>query len=161
MMEDEIKVSISMYVTRGCLVVPIQEALHKESVLSIQENILKNVYEKRIKGVIIDVSGLAILDRFMAQKIFDSAKMASLLGAETIIAGLRPGVVSSLIDLGFDQGDVQTALDLDAGFNLLGSLLDVKEESEKGDAPEHEIDIDDADEEDIDNRERENSPDEA
>ena len=37
----------------------------------------------------------------------------------TVITGLSPGVVASLIDLEFDQGDVPTAVDLEEGFNVL------------------------------------------
>ena len=134
-MEEETRVS--MYVTRDCLVVPIQEELHSETVLRIQEGILKRVYEARIKGVIIDVSGVAIIDRFIAQKLFDSAKMASLLGAETVITGLGPGVVASLIDLDFDQGNVVTAVNLEEGFRLLEPLVGLKKEPEE---PEVEVD---------------------
>ena len=137
-MAEETKVS--MYVTKDCLVVPIQEELHMESLHRIQEDILNRVYEKSIKGVIIDVTGVAIIDRLIAQKIFDSARMASLLGAETVITGLRPGTVSSLVDLEFDQGDVTTAINLEGGFRLLEPIIRNKKEGEEAVEPEPELD---------------------
>jgi rsbT antagonist protein RsbS len=45
--------------------------------------------------------------------------MARLLGAETVLVGLRPGVVSALIELGADVEGVQAALNIDAGFAML------------------------------------------
>jgi rsbT antagonist protein RsbS len=137
-MEEETKVS--MYINQGCLVVPIQADLYTESVLQIQKDILKAVYDKRIKGVIIDVSAVAIIDSIIAQKIFDSAKMTSLLGAKTIITGLQPGVVASLIDLDFEPGDVPTAINLEEGFRILEPILKAKEKIQEADEPAVEID---------------------
>ena len=121
----------AMYVTRDCLVVSIQEELHMEALQSIQEDILTSVYEKGIKGVIIDVSGVAIIDRLIARKLFDSSNMASLLGTEAVITGLRPGVVASLVDLEFEQGDVTTAIDLEEGFRILERVLKIKAEPDE------------------------------
>ena len=137
-MEEETKVS--MYINQGCLVVPIQADLYNESVLQIQADILKTVYDSRIKGVIIDVSAVAIIDSVIAQKIFDSAKMTSLLGAKTIVTGLQPGVVASLIDLDFEPGDVTTAISLEEGFKLLEPILTAKEERQEADEPAADID---------------------
>jgi len=137
-MEEETKVS--MYINQGCLVVPIQADLYTESVLQIQKDILKAVDDKRIKGVIIDVSAVAIIDSIIAQKIFDSAKMTSLLGAKTIITGLQPGVVASLIDLDFEPGDVPTAISLEEGFRILEPILKAKEKIQEADEPAAEID---------------------
>ncbi len=139
-MEKETRVS--MYVTRACLVVPIQDVLHTESVLRIQEDILNRVYENGLRGAIIDLSGVAVIDRFIARKLFESAKMTSLLGTKTIITGLRAGVVASLIDLDFDPGDVSTAVDLDEGFRLLDLIAPAKEETEDGDEPDADADQD-------------------
>jgi len=135
-MEEVAKVA--MYVTRGCLVVPIQEELHDESMLQVQEDILKIIDKNRIKGVIIDVSGVEVIDSLIAQKIFDSARMTSLLGAKAIVTGLNAGVVASLIDLDFEPGDVTTAISLDDGFRILEPILRAEEEideAEETDTP--------------------------
>ena len=52
--------------------------------------------------------------------------MTSLLGAKTIITGLQPGVVASLIDLDFEPGDVPTAINLEEGFRILEPILKAK-----------------------------------
>lgn len=131
-MEQEAALSkVAMYVTRGCLVVPIQVELHDELVLQIQGDILERVNKTGIKGVIIDVSGVAVIDSPLAQAISNTARMASLLGAKTVIIGLRPGVVASLVDLDFDIRGVATAVSLEGGFRLLAPAITPKEEPEE------------------------------
>lgn len=136
MEENRAVSSVGMYVTRGCLVVPIQVELHDDLVLNIQADVLKRVGGKGIRGVVIDLSGVAVLDSFLARKLFDTAKMTALMGAETVVTGIRPGAASLLVDLGFEPGDVPTAVNLEEGIRLLepavspGEELDDAEEEE-------------------------------
>ena len=125
----------ALYVTRGCLVVPIQVELDDELMLQLQKDILKRVNKTELKGVIIDVSGVAVIDFSLGQAIFDTARMASLMGAKTVVTGLTPGVAASLTDLDFDPGDVPTATSLEEGFRILvpAATHEVKpEEVEEG-----------------------------
>jgi hypothetical protein len=46
-------------------------------------------------------------------------EMAQVMGARTILSGLKPGVVSALIDLGADPEGVNAVLNLDDAFKLL------------------------------------------
>lgn len=131
-MEEESALSkVVMYSTRGCLVVPIQVELHDELVLQVQEDILERVSKTGIKGVIIDVSGVAVIDSPLGRAISDTVRMASLLGAKTVITGLRPGVAVSLIDLDFDIRGVATTVSLEEGFRLLAPVTAPKEEPEE------------------------------
>lgn len=136
-MEEEATLSkMAMYVTQGCLAVPIQVELDDKSVLHIQGDILERVNKTGTKGVVIDVSGVAVIDSSLGRSIFDTARMASLLGVKTVITGLRPGVVASLIDLGFEAGDVPTAISLEEGLRMLALL--VAPRAEPDEAEEHE-----------------------
>jgi len=144
-MEKETALSqAAMYVIQGCLIVPIQVELNDELMLQIQKDILERVNKTGIKGVIIDVSGVAVIDSSLGRAIHDTARMASLLGAKTIISGLRPGVVSSLIDLDFKIEDVLTAINLEEGLRLLAPVTAPKEEPEE---PEEAEEAEEAEEE--------------
>ena len=48
--------------------------------------------------------------------------MAALMGAQTIVSGLRAGVVSSLVELGADTEDIVATLDLDDAFRVMDEL---------------------------------------
>ncbi|HEY81861.1 MAG TPA: STAS domain-containing protein [Dehalococcoidia bacterium] len=121
---------VSMYVTRGCLVVPIQVELSDELALRVQQDVLHRVCRGGVSGVVIDVSGVMVIDSVLARIIFDTAKMATLLGTRAVVSGLGPGVAASLTDLDFDPEDVPTAISLEEGLRMLEGA--VSEEEEEG-----------------------------
>ena len=136
-MEDErTGPSVTMQVMRGCLVVPIQVELTDGLMLQIQQDILEGIGKTGVRGVVIDVSGVSILDYFLGQKIADTARMAYLMGATTVVTGLRPEVAASLVDLGFDFKDVQTALTLEEAYRKLEPVLHPEEEPEEAEEAE-------------------------
>jgi rsbT antagonist protein RsbS len=142
-MEEEVGLSrVAMHISRGCLIVPIQIELYDEIILRIQKDILEIVKETGVKGVIIDVSGVEIIDSFFAQAICDTVRMASMLGATTVLTGLKPEVAASLVDLDIEFKDVRTAMNLEEGFQILESLARPKEEPEEIEEPEGEVDED-------------------
>lgn len=116
---------VTMTIVQGCLVVPIQVELYDNTMLKLQDDILEEVKEKRIKGVIIDLSAVNIIDLFLAQKIKETISMAALMGAETILTGFKPEVAASLVDMDFDFEDIQTAIDQDDAFLKLDSISEV------------------------------------
>ena len=131
-MEDEISLfRVAMQISRGCLIVPIQIELYDEIILQIQKDILERVKETGVKGVIIDVSGVEIIDSFFAQAICDTVKMTYMLGATTVLTGLKPEVAASLVDLDIEFKDIQNAMNLEAGFQRLEPFIRPKEEPEE------------------------------
>jgi len=129
-MEDNSNLSkVAMYITRGYLVVPIQVELYDENIIQMQKDILKRVNEAKIKGVIIDLSAVDIMDSFLAQSLCDTVKMNSMLGASTILTGFQPEVVASIIELNLEFKDIQTAINIEEGFQRLDALLTPQEET--------------------------------
>ena len=112
-------IKITMHETQGCLVVPIQEELSKEAAQRIQRKILEQVHAKSIKGVIIDLSGVKIIDGILWDVFSKTAKMVKMLGSPSVITGLSPGVVASIIDLNLDFSDLTTAMNLEEGLGIL------------------------------------------
>ena len=96
-------IKITMYETQGCLVFPIQEELSKKAALQIQRSLLERVHEKSVKGVIIDLSGVKIIDAVLWEVFSKTAQMVKILGSPSVITGLSPGVVASIIDLNLIQ----------------------------------------------------------
>ena len=45
--------------------------------------------------------------------------MTNIMGAESVLVGMRPGVVSALIEAGAEVDGVRAAIDLDAAFAML------------------------------------------
>jgi rsbT antagonist protein RsbS len=112
-------IKITIHETQGCLVVPIQEELSKEAALRIQSNLLEQVYAKSIKGVIIDLSGVKVIDGILWEVFSKTARMVKMLGFPAVITGLRPGVVASIIDLDLDFSGLITAMNLEDALEIL------------------------------------------
>jgi rsbT antagonist protein RsbS len=112
-------IKITMHETQGCLVVPIQEELSKEAALRIQRNLLEQVHAKSIKGVIIDLSGVKVIDGILWEVFSKTAKMVKMLGPSSVITGLSPGVVASIIDLNLDFSGLTTAMNLEDALEIL------------------------------------------
>jgi rsbT antagonist protein RsbS len=128
---------ISMHETQGCLVVLIQEELSKEAAQRIQKNLLKQVHAKNIKGVVIDLSGVKIIDSTLWEVFSKTAKMIKMLGFPSVITGLGPGVVASIIDLNLDFSDITTSMNLEGGLEILTR------------STEQQVDADDVENDDI------------
>ena len=129
MREEFAQTGVTMHITHGCLVVPIQVELSDEAMLEIQAGILEKVSQTGVKGVIIDLAGVDILDAFLAQAFLDTGRMIFLLGAVTIIVGLKPELVSALVDLGLEFKDTLTAITLEQGFQKLRPIVEPEEET--------------------------------
>lgn len=126
---------VSMHITRGFLVIPIQIELTDEAASEIQKAVLDKIHKKGVKGVLIDLSEVEIADSFLGTSLRDMARMAKLLGATAVISGLKPGVAASLVDLGIEFGNIPTVLTMENGFQILTELTAEEEplcEDEEG-----------------------------
>ena len=118
--------SIVMYETQGCLVVPIQEELSKYSAHHIQTKVLERIPASSLEGVIIDLTGVAVIDSILWDVFSKTIQMIKMLGYPTVITGLNPGVVASIIYLNVDIDNVTTALQLEDALSLLTKASDLE-----------------------------------
>ncbi len=105
------------------LLVTIQEELHDRLVLNLQEDLLARISQTGAHGVLIDISGLEMVDSFTGRVLANTAGMARLLDAETVVVGMRPAVAITLVELGLSLEGVSTALNVDKGIELLETLV--------------------------------------
>jgi rsbT antagonist protein RsbS len=110
---------VAMQVSRDVVVASIQVDLDDEVLARFREELLHRLQETGSRGVILDVSGLETLDSDEFAALRRIMTMISIMGAESVLAGLRPGVVSALIEAGADTDGLRAAIDLDAAFALL------------------------------------------
>jgi rsbT antagonist protein RsbS len=64
-------------------------------------------------GVLIDVSPLSMVDSYVARSLGSMVVMSRLLGAEAVLAGMRPEVAIAMVELGTDLPHVASALNVD------------------------------------------------
>ncbi|WP_028865876.1 STAS domain-containing protein [Psychromonas aquimarina] len=107
------------YETQDCLVVPFQEELSKEAAQKIQTSLLEQVHVRHVKGVIVDLSGVQIIDSILWKILLETVQMIKILGFPAVITGLNPGVVASIIDLDLKVDDVTTTMSLEDALTVL------------------------------------------
>jgi rsbT antagonist protein RsbS len=106
------------------LIVSFQTELSDDEIDKLKEEILDRIKATNARGLIIDITALKIIDSFMARSLSSIATTATLLGARTVVVGMQPAVALTLVELGLRiKWNVQTALNLERGINLLREAL--------------------------------------
>ena len=101
------------------LLVTVQTELHDAVAEAFQEDLLAAIEKTGAAGLLVDVTGLDVVDSYVARVLADTAKMARLMGTETVIVGIRPEVAATLVRMGYAMTGVRTALNVDEGLALL------------------------------------------
>lgn len=105
------------------LLVTIQVDMHDRLAMTLQEDLTTRINETGARGVLIDISGLEIVDSFIGRMLGNIAAMSRVLDAQTVVVGMQPAVAITLVELGMSLPGVRTALNVDAGMELLKVAL--------------------------------------
>jgi len=125
------RVLVSILRQGDFLIASIHTALDDKELLEFQEDVIKEIGDHRSRGVIIDIAALDVLDSFGATALRNLTHMARLRGAATVLVGIQPDVAFAIVELGM-QLDVQTALDLEEGLELLETLTSGRRTASRG-----------------------------
>ncbi|MGO4379488.1 STAS domain-containing protein [Pseudoduganella sp. RAF19] len=101
------------------LLVTIQVDMHDRLAMTLQEDLTARIVSARARGVLIDISALDIVDSFIGRMISNTAAMARILDARTVLVGMQPAVAITLVELGLTLHGVETALNVEKGVQLL------------------------------------------
>lgn len=104
---------------RNLLIASIQMELTDELVLALRDDLSHEIARSSAAGVVIEISGIDVVDSFIAGAIRDLCQTARLLGVETVVAGLDPGMAITLVEMGMTMTGVRTALNLDGAVDQL------------------------------------------
>jgi rsbT antagonist protein RsbS len=102
------------------LLVTIQVDMHDRLAMQLQDDLTERIVSDGAKGVLIDISALDLVDSFIGRMISNTAAMARVLDARTVVVGMQPAVAITLVELGLTLHGVKTALNVEKGMALLG-----------------------------------------
>ncbi|OSZ59609.1 anti-anti-sigma factor [Streptomyces pharetrae CZA14] len=101
------------------LLVTLPGELHDATAEQLQQDITERIARSGATGVVIDISGVDIVDSYLGRVLAEIARTAELLAARTVLAGMRPAVAITLVELGLTLAGLTTALDVDRAMRLL------------------------------------------
>lgn len=103
------------------LIVSIQVALSDRLVAQLKDDVTMAIDRSDARGLVLDVSGIDVMDSYISRAIRDLGLMARLMGVTTVICGLDPMIAMALVEMDLDLRGVRTALGLESALELLGN----------------------------------------
>lgn len=99
-------------VSNSTLVIPLVGALDAERLNDLQQQALHAISQRRARRLVLDITGLAVVDSHVAQGLRNVMQAAALLGSQVALVGVRPDVAQTMVHVGLVMGDVATFRDL-------------------------------------------------
>lgn len=103
-------------------VVQISDSLSDENLSKLCENTIIKAHSKNVKGVLYSFTNVDLIDTITIQKFIDSSKTITLLGVQVVWTGLKPGLISSILDFDIHLDSITTCLNLNEGLEYLKGL---------------------------------------
>jgi anti-anti-sigma factor len=94
------------------LIVPLVGNIDSARADQARAIVLERIEHHRARTIILDVTGVAVIDTHVAAALIQLAAAARLMGAATVLTGIRPEVAQALVHLGIDLGDLRTSATL-------------------------------------------------
>ncbi len=110
---------IALHVSNRIIIASIQTDLTESVLARFRNELLALIHRIGARGAIFDFSGVDILDSTEFRGLRSVLKMVELLGARTVISGLKPGIISSLIDTNVDTNGIEATLHIDDAIDLI------------------------------------------
>jgi rsbT co-antagonist protein RsbR len=99
------------------LVMPLVGALDSDRLRQLQEQSLQALSRTSARNLVLDITGVPIVDTHVAQGLLMTVRSARLLGAEVTLVGIRPEVAQTIVGIGIDLRDVRTFSDLQSALD--------------------------------------------
>lgn len=116
----ETEIYFSILKIGKCLFASVPPQLRDAHARALQEAVARRLAaETGIRGVLLDVSALGIVDSYAARVLEEVGSTSKSLGARAILVGLRPAVAITLVELGIDLTHVETAMSLERALSAL------------------------------------------
>ena len=130
MAAELISAGIDLHFIDDCLIVPVRSEIDDDYLSRLTRETLRKTSGTGIRGVLIDVSAVRVLEAFHFSLLADMPKMVSLLGARAVFVGFQAGVAAALIDLEVNLENLSTVVTMVDGLAELASLKADREKFE-------------------------------
>jgi rsbT co-antagonist protein RsbR len=106
----------------GLLVMPLIGSIDERRAEHLFGSLLAGVQTYRARSVILDITGVPVVDAKIAHLLLRGMQAVGLLGARMLLTGINPEVAATIVGLGLSFGEIPTFSSLQAGIAAAGSL---------------------------------------
>lgn len=128
---DDIRIPLQL--SNGCVIASLQIDLTEGVLTQFRQDLLEFIDKSAPSGVIVDVSGVDVMDVDEFESLRLILDMTRLMGTDYILVGLNAGIVSTLIRLNAHTSGLNTAVSLDDAHRLLSRRSETPEEKDEVD----------------------------
>ncbi len=114
--------SIPIIAFSELLLVTIQGDVSDEQLEALRAELCERIQVTRAKGVLMDISGLTLVDSYLSRTLVALTTQSRLLGATLVMVGMRPDVALTVVDMGLRLEGVNAVATLEQGQALLRRL---------------------------------------
>lgn len=110
----------------GITVMPLVGTIDTERAKQIMENLLHGVVKHRAEVVLIDITGVPVVDTMVAHHIIQAAEAVRLVGAKCMLVGIRPEIAQTIVNLGINLNQLTTKSTLKKGIEAALEIMNYK-----------------------------------
>ncbi|WP_438021848.1 PAS domain-containing protein [Sorangium sp. So ce233] len=104
-----------MPIAKGVIVMPLIGNVDQRRAQRVLETLLTGIVTHEAGKVILDITGVPVVDTEVANALLKTAQAVKLLGATVILTGIQPKIAQTLVDLGADLSSIITRATLESG----------------------------------------------
>jgi rsbT co-antagonist protein RsbR len=102
-------------VYEGILVLPLVGSIDSRRATEVTERLLEQISAQQAEIVIIDITGVALIDTSTANHLLMTTRAANLLGSRVVLVGMGAEIAQTIVQLGVELNGLITLADLQAG----------------------------------------------
>jgi rsbT antagonist protein RsbS len=102
------------------ILVPLQGEITDAIAERLREDVLRTIHDSGAAGLVLDITGVWMMDSHLCSVLSRLASAARLMGASTILTGMSPDTAITLQTMGVELEGVRTALTVEDAFEFLG-----------------------------------------
>ncbi len=115
-----------LQVRERLLISPIIGLMDPQRARQVTEQLLRAIRYNRARVVVIDITGVPVMDSNVANHLVQTVEASRLLGATVIVTGLSPDIAQTLVNIGVDLSKMNTVGDLQGGIEHAEHILGYK-----------------------------------
>ncbi|WP_067666351.1 STAS domain-containing protein [Nocardia miyunensis] len=112
-----------LQVREQLLILPIIGVLDSQRARQLTEQLLRAIRANRAKVVVIDITGVPMIDSTVANHLVQTVDASGLMGANVILTGLSSEIALALVTIGLDLTKMNAVGDLQGGIETAERLL--------------------------------------